>query len=222
LEFLALKDLAPRDLRGLKQYACIIPERDPRPQSDLISAGSDLSRSGRGVPVPATWANEFTVPKREVIAMSVLMILILAAFPSPLGKNQDVETKVAGFEMRLAAEQPMEGWVKGKIVGEDQEVFLSPTPALTAKDIDRVSFYDDPNGEPCIGMDFTDAGSQNLWTATSMNVGKRLAIVLDGQIIVAPRINAAIRQKAVITGDFDDDDLLRFFKAIVLHRSDAE
>lgn len=66
----------------------------------------------------------------------------------------------------------------------------------------RVEF--DPNtGEPLVNIQFNDEGAKLFGEITRRNVGKPLAIYLDGQPISIPRVNDAIEGgSAVITGNF--------------------
>ena len=58
----------------------------------------------------------------------------------------------------------------------------------------------DPNGRIIVSMAFTTQGQTEFAKLTSENVGKQLAIVLDGEMKSAPRINTAIEGDAVIEG----------------------
>lgn len=58
----------------------------------------------------------------------------------------------------------------------------------------------DPNGRIVVSMAFTTQGQTEFAKLTSENVGKQLAIVLDGEMKSAPRINQAIEGDAVIEG----------------------
>jgi len=66
----------------------------------------------------------------------------------------------------------------------------------------RVEF--DPNTrEPLVNIQFNDEGAKLFGEITRRNIGKPLAIYLDGQVISAPRVNGAIEGgSAVITGNF--------------------
>ncbi len=58
-------------------------------------------------------------------------------------------------------------------------------------------------GQPIVSFRFDAAGGKRFGDATSHNVGKRLAIVLDGQVISAPNIREPILGgSGVITGGF--------------------
>ena len=61
----------------------------------------------------------------------------------------------------------------------------------------------DQNGRPDINMRFNGQGAQRFGDATSQNIGKRFAIVLDNRIISAPVIQGAITGgSGEITGNF--------------------
>jgi protein-export membrane protein SecD len=62
--------------------------------------------------------------------------------------------------------------------------------------------YDDRN-RPAISFSFDSVGGRRFGEATSQNVGKRFAIVLDGKVISAPVIQTAIMGgSGIITGNF--------------------
>src|SRR4030066_424434 len=58
----------------------------------------------------------------------------------------------------------------------------------------------DSNGRIVVSMAFTTQGQTEFAKVTSENVGKQLAIVLDGEMKSAPRIQQAIEGDAVIEG----------------------
>jgi preprotein translocase subunit SecD len=61
----------------------------------------------------------------------------------------------------------------------------------------------DQNGQPNINFRFNGAGARRFGDATSQNIGKRFAIVLDNQVISAPVIQSAIvGGSGEITGNF--------------------
>lgn len=58
-------------------------------------------------------------------------------------------------------------------------------------------------GQPAVGFRFNDAGARKFAEITKENIGKFFAIVLDGKIVTAPRINSVINQgSGVISGNF--------------------
>ncbi len=70
----------------------------------------------------------------------------------------------------------------------------------------RVAF-DSQYNEPYVSITFDASGARVFERITSQNVGKRLAIVLDGKVHSAPAIREAISGgKAQITGNFTYDE----------------
>ncbi|MCQ2570595.1 MAG: protein translocase subunit SecD, partial [Limosilactobacillus sp.] len=61
----------------------------------------------------------------------------------------------------------------------------------------------DEQGRPAVSFSFKAAGAKKFAKATRENVGRRLAIVLDGNVISAPTINSPITGgQGIITGNF--------------------
>lgn len=78
---------------------------------------------------------------------------------------------------------------------------------LTGKDLSGASVTFDPNtGAPQVQLNFTSEGTQKFADITKRAVGKILAIVLDNQVVEAPRVNQIILTgNAVISGTFTTD-----------------
>ncbi|MBU0649175.1 protein translocase subunit SecD [Patescibacteria group bacterium] len=75
---------------------------------------------------------------------------------------------------------------------------------LSGKELAKAQLQFDPNtNEPMVGLEFNDQGKDLFAQITEKNVGKPVAIFLDGQAISVPVVNEAIKEgKAVITGQF--------------------
>jgi len=59
--------------------------------------------------------------------------------------------------------------------------------------------------EPVVAFTFTKEGGDLFYELTSKNIGRPLAIVLDGKIISVASINSAIRESGTISGGFTRD-----------------
>jgi preprotein translocase subunit SecD len=80
---------------------------------------------------------------------------------------------------------------------------------LTGSELTRAEVQADPNspGNWQVAIEFTATGARIFGDVTEQNVGRRLAIVLDGSLYSAPRINERIPGgRAVITGQFTVDE----------------
>ena len=69
--------------------------------------------------------------------------------------------------------------------------------------IDAQPNINNQSNEPTVSFTLDRLGSQKFGRATTDNVKKRLAIVLDGKVISAPTINEPITSgKGMISGNF--------------------
>lgn len=90
----------------------------------------------------------------------------------------------------------------GEVTLNVDDAFL---PAgLTGKEFKRASLeFDQRTGAPQITLQFDAEGTKKFADITSRNIGKRVAILLDGQILSAPTVQTAITDgRAIITGQF--------------------
>jgi len=65
----------------------------------------------------------------------------------------------------------------------------------------------DPNEGNAVSFRFDTKGAQKFGKATTENIGKRFAVILDGVVITAPVINSAITGgSGIITGNFNSQE----------------
>jgi protein-export membrane protein SecD len=76
---------------------------------------------------------------------------------------------------------------------------------LTGKQLKKAQVQFDPNtNEPNVSLEFNDEGKELFAEITERNIGKPVAIFLDGSPITTPTVQEAIKEgKAVITGKFN-------------------
>lgn len=60
--------------------------------------------------------------------------------------------------------------------------------------------------EPVVAFEFKREGADKFYELTSNNMGRRLAVVVDGVVISAPEIHAAISSSGTIQGNFTGPD----------------
>ncbi|MBP6931471.1 MAG: protein translocase subunit SecD [Candidatus Pacebacteria bacterium] len=90
----------------------------------------------------------------------------------------------------------------GKLNVKMPELYVSTE--LTGRYLDKATLeFDQNTGEPKVGLKFNDEGSKLFEKITGDNVGKTVAIYLDGSPISAPVVNEAISGGvAQISGNF--------------------
>ncbi|MFH0940262.1 MAG: protein translocase subunit SecD [Candidatus Omnitrophota bacterium] len=92
---------------------------------------------------------------------------------------------------------------------EGEKLLLRKKADMTGEYLETadVRFDESSFGQPIVAMTLKGEGINKFAEVTKNNVGQRLAIVLDGRIYSAPRINEAIPSgEAVITGRFTPDE----------------
>ncbi len=87
---------------------------------------------------------------------------------------------------------------------------------LTGKYLERAYLeFNQNDGTPYVSLDFNDEGAKLFADITERNVGKPVAILLDGAVISAPNVNERITGgKAMISGSFTVDEAKNLVKRL--------
>ncbi len=99
-----------------------------------------------------------------------------------------------------------EGFELKRLEEDNEPVLLESKAILTGDSLTDafVHFGSGEFNEPVVSIKFNAEGAKKFADLTAANVGRRLAIVLDGKVQSAPRIREAIPSgEAVISGRFD-------------------
>ena len=111
--------------------------------------------------------------------------------------------KTAQLNFRLVSENLEFGI--DELISENGEILkVSKRIVMSGENlIDAQPSIQNQKNEPTVSFTLDRFGAQKFGRATSDNVGKRLAIILDGKIISAPNINEPITSgKGMISGNF--------------------
>jgi len=119
------------------------------------------------------------------------------------------------FELRLASHEKVEGWEMVPGPGPlNNPVWISPEVALTKADIARAWPDRCRENKPCVGVLFTEEGSLKMARLTKSHIGEFLAVILDGQVIMVPKIGAEISREAMIDGNFTEEEAVSIAKGL--------
>jgi len=119
--------------------------------------------------------------------------------PAPgKSKNPDV------LQFRLVEDKEGPDTVAMKLKGKDETLHVNKQVLLNALDVESArATHDAVRGTPNISLNFTRDGAKKFAEVTAKNVNRKLAIIVDGQLLSAPIIRTAIEGgKAIIEGDF--------------------
>ena len=67
-----------------------------------------------------------------------------------------------------------------------------------------------------VEVDLAPAASERLRVATSGHLGRPLAILIDGRVIVAPVVRSPIERAAVISGSFTKAEATRIAEGLLV------
>ena len=135
-------------------------------------------------------------------------------------KAKDLIGRVAQLEFRLVTNDPTklakalegdvpQGYILKYAKDDNEPLLLTDTVTLSGESITdaRVDFDTQGFNQPYISLSFNSEGAKEFYKITKENVGRRLATILDGQVLLAPNINEPIPGgNAQISGQFSFDE----------------
>ena len=112
--------------------------------------------------------------------------------------------KTAQLNFRLVSDEKSEFGFDELISEEGEKLIVNKRIIFSGENlVDAQPRMDNQNNQPIVSFTLDRLGSQRFGKSTLNNVGKRIAIVLDNQIISAPSIREPITGgSGIISGDF--------------------
>ena len=154
-------------------------------------------------------------PRRRVVAAAVVA-LALAATMATYWSRAAVEVAAAvRFEVRLAEQVPGPGLREVALPG-NRRIYLHQEAIVGNGDIARAELARSA-GVPGfnISVTFTAGGAAKMSTATQGHLGRPMAILLDGDVVMAPVVKSPISGSAMITGNYTRAEAERIVNGIV-------
>jgi RNA polymerase sigma factor (sigma-70 family) len=146
------------------------------------------------------------------IALGFTAALLLAggAMTVALSSDTSADPAPSVFQFRLVLNAPSAKADTMTVVQPDADaktaktLYVQKKVLLDQTDLKLASVItNQPAGKPWIQITFTDAGAKRFAKVTRQNIGKQLAIIIDGRLYSAPTIRSEIRGgRAEITGNF--------------------
>jgi len=125
------------------------------------------------------------------VAAVVAFILLLASCKGQQEVSAPGDPNI--LTIREASASPVTGWQTLKFLDANQgEIWVDPTPVLTLEDVQTAGQIRDENGRQAISVRFTASGGEKFRKFTSERIGKQAAIVFDGKVMNAPKIQSEI------------------------------
>jgi hypothetical protein len=202
----------------MKSVSDMLREADPLRHEPMPGAGDrePIRRAvvaGAGASEPALTRFRASVAVMALVAAILIAIAALGSRTSPQG-SATVYAAVR-FEVRLAEEQPGADRRAAKVAGSDRVIYLHDEVVVTNDDIARSAVA--PGGTPStfnIGIRFNEAGAEKMRRATANHLGKPLAVLIDGEVVMAPTLRSPVSDSALISGDFSQAEAERIVNGI--------
>lgn len=150
-----------------------------------------------------------------VAAVLIAIVVVPVAFRlwSPFVSNVQAAVR---FEVRLAERAPAPG-LKEAVSADGSKIYLYDEIVANNGDIAHAEVKPQHNGPYFqVWITLTPAGAQRMHDTTMRNIGKPMAILIDGEVIMAPVINSAFSEYAVIDGRITEQEAKRIVAGILI------
>lgn len=155
--------------------------------------------------------------RTAVLVTSALMVAAVLALGAILWStfNSNLQAAIR-FEVRMAETRPAPGLQKAEVAGTDRYVYLHNKVVVSNNDIAEVRAVQ--AGGPSqygISIKLNATGADKMRQATRSHMGKPLAILLDGQVVMAPVVRSTVGASAMITGNYTKAEAERIAERII-------
>ncbi|PYR27213.1 MAG: hypothetical protein DMF98_06525, partial [Acidobacteria bacterium] len=172
----------------------------------IVAAASDLT-------TPSSARSR--IPAALTAAIVLIVVGIVAVGARIWWQGAATLQAAIRFEVRLAEDQPGPGLREARIAGSDRVLYVHQEIVISNEDIaqSRVIQGDRPASYH-IAMEFNATGAQKMRQATVSHIGRPVAILIDGDVVMAPVLRAPISTSAVISGDYTQAEAERIVNGI--------
>ncbi len=180
-------------------------ERESRRQAVLAAAS-----------VSRAYVGAQSSPRIAVFAIVALALIVISSLSSRLWLPFVTDVKGAvRFEVRLAEEKRGSGLREAQVSNSGRTVYLHSEVVVDNGDIAtaRVVQGDNPS-QYAVDLKFTKSGAEKMRKATGSHIGKPMAILLDGRVVMAPVVRSPVGDSAVVTGRFTKVEAERIVNGI--------
>jgi SecDF, P1 head subdomain len=155
----------------------------------------------RATPVePSTKPERARLPLLAALALASLGIVALG-YQMWLHGTTPVLAAVR-FEVRLAEDGPIPGLVVARIADSGRVIYLHPEIVVSNDDIAQSWVMQDGPDRFGVAVEFLPSGVERMRQATRSHVGRPVAILIDGDVVMAPVVRSRISDSAVIGGKY--------------------
>ena len=148
-------------------------------------------------------------PSRRVAVMAVAAVALVA-----IATGYWSVTAAVRFEVRLAEAIPASG-LRQTVISGNRTIYLQQRAVATNSDVASAELVQGSPGTFNVSITFTEDGAAKMRRATEGHIGRPVAILIDGDVVMAPVVKSPISGSAVITGNFTKAEAERIVGGIV-------
>ena len=144
----------------------------------------------------------------------MIILGIVAAGSRTWPHGSSIVQAAVRFEVRLAEDHAAAG-LREVRVNADRLIYLHEEVVVSNEDVagSRVVPGDGPSRFN-IAVELNAAGAKKIRQATADHVGRPVAILIDGELVMAPVLRAPIGTEGLISGDFSRAEAERIVNGI--------
>ncbi|MDF1546868.1 MAG: hypothetical protein P1P88_03550 [Bacteroidales bacterium] len=149
--------------------------------------------------------------------IAILLVVILQLQVCSNKEESEPISKNVKIEFRLAEDDALEGFEESEVNG--QKIYLNPKIEITENDIVAAQKAQDDYGNHTIMLEMNEKGSEKFGELTENNIQKKLAIIVNGKVLMAPVIQMKIPGgKIQISGNFSKEEIEKLYNLLTEER----
>jgi hypothetical protein len=161
------------------------------------------------------------LPRRPIAMVALVAVMLVGIalgshYWSPAATDVTAAVATVRFEVRLAEENPAAGLREATIAGTTRTIYLHGESVVTNGDIAEAQVIEGDGTSPfSVSVSFTSEGAAKMLRATQDHIGRPVAILINGDVVMAPVVRSAITTSANINGDFTKSEVERIVAGII-------
>jgi preprotein translocase subunit SecD len=118
------------------------------------------------------------------------------------------------FEVRLAEDRPVPGLIVAEAGHSGRVVYLHTEAVVGNDDIAQTWVIDDGTDRFGVGVQFLSGGAERMRRFSAGHIGRPVAILIDGTVVMAPVVRSVMGDSAIINGAFTREEAARIAEGI--------
>jgi hypothetical protein len=155
--------------------------------------------------------------RRPFVLASVCTVLTLLFLWASYRHGFPAMTPVAAqvrFEVRLAEARPVPGLRVEHVGNTDSLIYVHPEAVVGNEDVVQTWIVDDGSPRFAVGVQLQPAAGARMRQATADHIGRPVAILIDGTVVMAPTVRSPMGDSAVISGQFTREEANRIAQGL--------